>query len=464
MHPLPLHQHEKAKYRAMQSRYKEDFQDMVATDTVSANYATILHEIGNLRMSCDHSALVDASKDTKRGKTGGSGGGPSAAIRDDGITRDRAVDLFILLRDSEQAVCVKCNTDVSGIADGAGGMYGADNAEELDGALRDAIDEKKKFKGLKKSGAGSRTPKSTATTGMATPASPSEDPLKAVLTKCQHLFCSRCFTEGVGDPWPHPKSGDKALCPACGLNNPISMSLLLEVVELGPKDFSAVEEASAPISPVTETFDWGSQNDSKPSDINAMTGDLTDFGMDPLNMDMFNSQNTSPSVSLEGRTDLSSKIRALVEELIPFSQCNPKSKLHDPSAPILSHQVITEDEIKAEEGSGGESRSSSQATVQVVQSPPTFDENGVRIPVQPVKSIVFSQWTLMLDRIQKSLELTGIKFARLDGQMARASRAANLIKFKEDDSVEVFLVSLRAGGTGLNLVTACRAYLMDPYW
>ena len=54
--------------------------------------------------------------------------------------------------------------------------------------------------------------------------------------------------------------------------------------------------------------------------------------------------------------------------------------------------------------------------------------------------------------------------ARLDGSMKRADRSAALEAFKTDPGIEVLLVSLRAGGTGLNLVSACRAYLMDPYW
>lgn len=66
--------------------------------------------------------------------------------------------------------------------------------------------------------------------------------------------------------------------------------------------------------------------------------------------------------------------------------------------------------------------------------------------------------------IEDMLERVGITTARLDGSMKREDRADAMIKLREDPKTEVLLVSLKAGGVGLNLVAASRCYLVDPYW
>ncbi|KAF9081943.1 hypothetical protein BGX23_000282 [Mortierella sp. AD031] len=81
-----------------------------------------------------------------------------------------------------------------------------------------------------------------------------------------------------------------------------------------------------------------------------------------------------------------------------------------------------------------------------------------------VKSVVFSQWTSMLDLIEDGLRENNIKFTRLDGTMQRNDRTVAIMDFKEKPEVSVILISLKAGGVGLNLTSAQRVYLMDPHW
>ncbi|KAJ2172095.1 hypothetical protein GGF45_004761 [Coemansia sp. RSA 551] len=80
------------------------------------------------------------------------------------------------------------------------------------------------------------------------------------------------------------------------------------------------------------------------------------------------------------------------------------------------------------------------------------------------KCVVFSQWTSMLNLIEPLLEEQGIRFTRLDGGMPRPQRESNLRRFKQDPDVEVLLLSLRAGGVGLNLAHASHVFLMDAFW
>ncbi|GKT96001.1 DNA repair protein RAD5 [Colletotrichum tofieldiae] len=80
------------------------------------------------------------------------------------------------------------------------------------------------------------------------------------------------------------------------------------------------------------------------------------------------------------------------------------------------------------------------------------------------KSVVFSQFTSFLSLIEPALARVNIKFLRLDGSMAQKARAAVLTEFQESKTFTVLLLSLRAGGVGLNLTSAKRVYMMDPWW
>lgn len=62
------------------------------------------------------------------------------------------------------------------------------------------------------------------------------------------------------------------------------------------------------------------------------------------------------------------------------------------------------------------------------------------------------------------METANIHYERLDGTMKRDERTRAMEALKNDPSCEVLLVSLKAGGVGLNLTAAQRVYLMDPYW
>ena len=71
---------------------------------------------------------------------------------------------------------------------------------------------------------------------------------------------------------------------------------------------------------------------------------------------------------------------------------------------------------------------------------------------------------LLLLRVEDALELARIRYDRLDGTMKREERTRAMDALKHDPGCEVLLVSLKAGGVGLNLTAAQRVYLLDPYW
>ncbi len=78
------------------------------------------------------------------------------------------------------------------------------------------------------------------------------------------------------------------------------------------------------------------------------------------------------------------------------------------------------------------------------------------------KVLVFSQFTSMLELVVRELTRENLRFTYLDGQTRdRQERVRN---FQNDASLQIFLISLKAGGTGLNLTAADYVFLYDPWW
>lgn len=111
-------------------------------------------------------------------------------------------------------------------------------------------------------------------------------------------------------------------------------------------------------------------------------------------------------------------------------------------------------------------------------------------PEGPIKTIVFSQWTSMLDLVETALKQAHIKYRRLDGQMSLLARDKGVKDFNTNPEVcslalflhrsvwycdskpssvcifqvTVMIMSLKAGNLGLNMVAACHVVLLDLWW
>ncbi|KAF9453312.1 hypothetical protein P691DRAFT_658741 [Macrolepiota fuliginosa MF-IS2] len=80
------------------------------------------------------------------------------------------------------------------------------------------------------------------------------------------------------------------------------------------------------------------------------------------------------------------------------------------------------------------------------------------------KTIIFSQFTSMLDLIMPFLKEKGIRFVRYDGSMTPVDREAALAKIRDSVDVRVILISFKAGSTGLNLTACNNVVLVDLWW
>ena len=79
------------------------------------------------------------------------------------------------------------------------------------------------------------------------------------------------------------------------------------------------------------------------------------------------------------------------------------------------------------------------------------------------KVLIFSQFTTLLGLIEKALKKQNIAYYLLKGSTPKATRLQYVHAFNQDDTM-VFLISLKAGGTGLNLTSSEVVIHFDPWW
>ncbi len=80
------------------------------------------------------------------------------------------------------------------------------------------------------------------------------------------------------------------------------------------------------------------------------------------------------------------------------------------------------------------------------------------------KILIFSQFVKMLSIIKSELAKQNIDYEYLDGRSSTKQRKNSVNNFQDNDDLRVFLISLKAGGTGLNLTAADYVYIIDPWW
>ena len=103
---------------------------------------------------------------------------------------------------------------------------------------------------------------------------------------------------------------------------------------------------------------------------------------------------------------------------------------------------------------GGEAPQTSSKTTRLLEALEDAVADGHR-------ALVFSQWTSLLDLIEPHLKDAGIRFTRLDG--TTVDRGGVVGEFQAEGGPPVMLLSLKAGGTGLNLTAADHVFLVDPW-
>ena len=78
------------------------------------------------------------------------------------------------------------------------------------------------------------------------------------------------------------------------------------------------------------------------------------------------------------------------------------------------------------------------------------------------RALIFSQWTSLLDIVEKRFKKIGLRFSRLDGTTRNRDQVVS--EYQKEDGPPVMLLSLKAGGVGITLTAADHIYILDPWW
>lgn len=89
---------------------------------------------------------------------------------------------------------------------------------------------------------------------------------------------------------------------------------------------------------------------------------------------------------------------------------------------------------------------------------------GIQDGKEGEKTIIFSQFTSLLDLLEIPIYDKGWNYTRYDGSMSAKARNEAVEEFQEKAKCKIMLVSLRAGNSGLNLVAASQVIMLDPFW
>ncbi len=100
-----------------------------------------------------------------------------------------------------------------------------------------------------------------------------------------------------------------------------------------------------------------------------------------------------------------------------------------------------------------------QASIKLDELSREIEEN-----ISNHKMLVFSQFLGMLSLVKDKLDADRIKYLYLDGSTPSKERKTLVDKFQTDPTIQIFLISLKAGGVGLNLTAADYVYVVDPWW
>ncbi|KZT75059.1 hypothetical protein DAEQUDRAFT_660022 [Daedalea quercina L-15889] len=360
---------EQAIYDQFFTESKAEFNELSNKNEVMKNYVGILQKILRLRQICDHFELV---QDKGLGLIGDAQGQDQAASYDDIVAIVAREGLNL-----QRASTIFALLREAGVTQCVEcGCELASSQDGLDGVLGEADGST----GPSKRGRKPKASSSRASTRQNSPSAP-----HPILTRCQHLFCIVCFRNSVAPGWPNVPQDAGRCCSVCQTG--LGFYDIVEVnAEAGLPDAIAKKKA-------------------------------------------VKKEKRQKGILLENFHP-STKIRALLSDLVELSRANPYSANYDPSS--IELQMV--------------------------------DGDGNAIETGVVKTVVFSQWTTMLDKVEDALEVAGIRYSRLDGTMKRDERTRAMDSLKHDPACEVLLVSLKAGGVGLNLTAAQRVYLMDPYW
>ncbi|KAK0737532.1 SNF2 family N-terminal domain-containing protein [Apiosordaria backusii] len=301
-----------------------------------------------------------------------------------------------------------------------------------------------------------------------------EDPVLVI--PCGHDTCTECFTSLTDNSARNNlvagNENASAKCPQC--RGPVDSQKIIKYTTFRrihmPETLSKeeVKEEELP-----EISDWTDSSEEELDSDNDSVGSLEDFIVNDEADELDEDAKVDAEIEAAAKASKKAKAREAKEAKKAARKAKKaakkaasKSKGKSKVEPVNPGQLRT---LRVEAGRNKEARrrymhylrdnwEDSAKVTQVIELLKTIQETNE-------KTIIFSQWTSLLDLIECQIKYNlKLRHCRYTGDMSRTRRDEAVQDFVENPENKVMLVSLRAGNAGLNLTVASRVIICDPFW
>ena len=280
---------------------------------------------------------------------------------------------------------------------------------------------------------------------------------------CGHDVCSECFTR-MQDPAQaiaHGSDSVELKCPECRaqvLPTKVIDYTTFKKVHMPEQALTEVEPASVPDDPeATDSEADSDDSDDTDSDVDSQ-GDLRDFIV-PDGATEDDDETASEGDGNERKITKTASTKKSIVKSKPKGKAKAKA---DDTVKLARLKKEGQKNAKAKKKylrrlrRDWISSSKIDKTLELLRN--------IRENDDKEKTIIFSQFTSLLDLLEVGIDNEGWTFRRYDGSMSPALRNAAVEDFTKQAGVKVMLVSLKAGNAGLNLTAASQVIILDPFW
>ncbi|ORY60553.1 SNF2 family N-terminal domain-containing protein [Pseudomassariella vexata] len=299
----------------------------------------------------------------------------------------------------------------------------------------------------------------------------------SIMLPCGHDTCAECLDRLTGNAEQRNlqngnEGGSKVHCPECrgdiDIKKVITYEYFKKVHMPQPDEATTTaaekEETASESEDNNETDSEDETDDDMGDDDVDERGNLKDFVVNDDN-DGVNADDVDPDT-----TDLNDELGTVIEKSKATKKSKRpkknKGKAKQKELEVKPHMLK---DLRKDAGKSQEAYRRYMRYLKKIWLPSAkvtkCQELIADIQQTGEKTIVFSQWTLLLDLLEIPIkhELK-LGYRRYDGGMSATQRDHAVRDFMENDDVKVILVSLKAGNAGLNLTSASQVIIMDPFW
>ncbi|KAK4229547.1 ATP-dependent helicase ULS1 [Podospora fimiseda] len=290
-----------------------------------------------------------------------------------------------------------------------------------------------------------------------------EDPV--LMLPCGHDSCSECFTSLTDrhsrEALASGNENSNIKCPQCRGVVKSGDTIRYKTFQKVHMPDTVKEEEQVNVDDLPDISDWtdSSEDEDEEDSDDESVGSLADFVEEDEEDEVEAEKVKKQKEDKKARIEAKNEARRLRLEK---QQSKAKKKLE----PVNPGQLRA---LRQEAGSNKEARrrymhylkhnwEDSAKVTRVLDLLREIQETGE-------KTIIFSQWTSLLDLIECQIkDKLGIRYSRYTGDMSCNKRNDAVTEFVEEPDNKVMLVSLKAGNAGLNLTVASRIIICDPFW